>query len=198
MVRLLFFSMRVGLPIQSPLRHTLSSTRHRRFHSHRKQFSVTAVAASLSMVVLATYDGTRRTSNQLDSARVSAPLLELEREAEVRSSSGASPSPSSLSESKPSTRLDPSALPSLSEAHLHPIPSEVLNYVDPRPFRHMALGTLLSRYAVFTLCGIPPLIDRAPALMNWALDESSLPGVKPLTEWVVRQTFFKQVNHPLL
>lgn len=82
----------------------------------------------------------------------------------------------------------------ISEAHLHPIPPETFTYVDPRPFKHMPFGDLLSRYAVFTMCCFPSLVERAPALLDWALEGTSLPGVKSLTEWVIKKTFFKQVS----
>ncbi len=86
----------------------------------------------------------------------------------------------------------------LSSAHLHPIPEETLGHIDPRPFQHMPLSDLLSRYSVYLICGsMPWLVDRAPQLLDWALNETSIPGVKPITEWIVRKTFFKQVSYTL-
>lgn len=98
--------------------------------------------------------------------------------------------------SAPAPAPAPGKIP-IHEAHLHPIPPETFTYVDPRPFRHMPFGDLLSRYAVFAMCCFPSLVERAPALLEWALlggGGTSVPGVKSLTEWVVKKTFFKQVR----
>lgn len=81
------------------------------------------------------------------------------------------------------------------EAHLIPVNGEALTYVDPRPFRHMSASDLLSRFAVYTMCCIPKLIDVAPGLLNWGMT-SSIPGVNMATIWLIQKTFFKQVRLP--
>lgn len=50
---------------------------------------------------------------------------------------------------------------------------------------------LLRSYLVYTACSIPPLIDHAPALLH-AFTHSPVPGLKAITEAIVRRTFFAQ------
>lgn len=78
------------------------------------------------------------------------------------------------------------------QAHLIPVNGEALTYVDPRPFRHMAMNDLLSRFAVYSMCCIPKLIDAAPGLLDWGLT-TSIPGVNLVTTWLIKKTFFKLV-----
>lgn len=51
--------------------------------------------------------------------------------------------------------------------------------------------TLLRSYLVWTLTSFPSLVDRSPQLLD-TLFHSSIPGVKPISEFVVRHTFFPQ------
>lgn len=50
---------------------------------------------------------------------------------------------------------------------------------------------LARSYLVYTLCSIPMLIDHSPTLLH-TLTHSPIPGLKTLTESVVRGTFFAQ------
>jgi proline dehydrogenase len=53
-----------------------------------------------------------------------------------------------------------------------------------------SLGTLVRTYVVYTMCSIPALVDNAP----WLLETfSSIPGLRWITEAIVRVTFFDQV-----
>ncbi|KAJ7885760.1 FAD-linked oxidoreductase [Mycena olivaceomarginata] len=52
-----------------------------------------------------------------------------------------------------------------------------------------SLGTLVRTYVVYTMCSIPALVDNAP----WLLETfSSIPGLRWITEAIVRVTFFDQ------
>ncbi|KAJ7716222.1 FAD-linked oxidoreductase-like protein [Mycena maculata] len=52
-----------------------------------------------------------------------------------------------------------------------------------------SLGTLVRTYVVYTMCSIPALVDGAP----WLLDTfTSIPGIRWITEAIVRITFFDQ------
>ncbi|KAJ7139227.1 FAD-linked oxidoreductase-like protein [Mycena epipterygia] len=52
-----------------------------------------------------------------------------------------------------------------------------------------SFGTLVRTYVVYTMCSIPTLVDNAP----WLLDTlTSIPGVRWITEAIVRVTFFDQ------
>ena len=52
------------------------------------------------------------------------------------------------------------------------------------------LSNLLTSYAVYSACSIPGLVEASPALLALC---TSVPGLRQLTEAVVRVTFFKQV-----
>lgn len=52
-------------------------------------------------------------------------------------------------------------------------------------------SSLLRSYLVYTACSIPYLIDYAPGLLS-AFTNSPIPGLKTLTEWIVRHSFFAQ------
>ncbi|KAF9466939.1 hypothetical protein BDZ94DRAFT_92555 [Collybia nuda] len=54
----------------------------------------------------------------------------------------------------------------------------------------VSLGALVRSYAVYTMCSIPALVDYSPKL----LELGSLPGLKWITEALVRVTFFDQVS----
>lgn len=53
------------------------------------------------------------------------------------------------------------------------------------------LGTLIRSYAVFTMCSIPPLVDYSPKILSIL---TSVPGIRHITEAVVRATFFNHVR----
>jgi len=50
---------------------------------------------------------------------------------------------------------------------------------------------LFRTYLVFTFTSFPTIVDASPQLLS-ALTRSSIPGLKTITEWGIRQTFFKQ------
>ncbi|KAF8140762.1 FAD-linked oxidoreductase-like protein [Mycena galopus ATCC 62051] len=52
-----------------------------------------------------------------------------------------------------------------------------------------SFGTLVRTYVVYTMCSIPALVDNAPWLLQTF---SSVPGVRWITEAIVRITFFDQ------
>ncbi|KAJ7885777.1 FAD-linked oxidoreductase-like protein [Mycena olivaceomarginata] len=59
---------------------------------------------------------------------------------------------------------------------------------DPEATRS-SFGTLVRTYVVYTMCSIPALVDNAP----WLLETfSSIPGLRWITEAIVRVTFFDQ------
>ncbi|KAF8525253.1 FAD-linked oxidoreductase-like protein [Hysterangium stoloniferum] len=51
------------------------------------------------------------------------------------------------------------------------------------------LSTLLRSYTVYALCSIPVLVDYSPSILTTLI---SIPGVKQVTEAIVRATFFAQ------
>jgi len=61
----------------------------------------------------------------------------------------------------------------------------------PPSIQSAGLGELLRSYLVYTLCSVPLLIDNSPSLLHF-LTHSPIPGLKFVTEGVVRQTFFAQ------
>lgn len=54
----------------------------------------------------------------------------------------------------------------------------------------VSLRALVRSYAVYTMCSIPALVDYSPKL----LELGSVPGLKWITEALVRVTFFDQVS----
>ncbi len=60
-----------------------------------------------------------------------------------------------------------------------------------RERRLTPLSTLIRTYVVYSFCSVPALVDWAPGLLA-AL--SAVPGLKHVTEAVVRATFFNQVG----
>jgi proline dehydrogenase len=62
-----------------------------------------------------------------------------------------------------------------------------------RPLANVPFSTLLRSYVVYTCCSISLLVDAGPALIDWCSD-TSIPGVWPCFEYVIRHTFFKQVS----
>jgi hypothetical protein len=68
---------------------------------------------------------------------------------------------------------------------------------DCNPLARVPFATLLRGYFVYTCCGIPLLVDCGPAVVDWC-KATSLPGVWPCFEFIVRHTFFPQVSHYIL
>lgn len=54
------------------------------------------------------------------------------------------------------------------------------------------LSSLLRSYMVYSMCSMPLLIDWSPAILSTL---SSIPGVRQVTEFVVRHTFFSQASY---
>jgi proline dehydrogenase len=62
----------------------------------------------------------------------------------------------------------------------------------PTPaIQSISTSVLVRTYLVYTLCSIPLLIDYAPSLLH-TFTHSPIPGVKQVTEAIVRRTFFAQ------
>lgn len=57
--------------------------------------------------------------------------------------------------------------------------------------RSTSTPALIRSYLVYTACSFPLIIDSAPGLLH-AFTHSGIPGLKGLTEFVVRHTFFAQ------
>ncbi|KAF8588483.1 FAD-linked oxidoreductase [Ramaria rubella] len=57
------------------------------------------------------------------------------------------------------------------------------------PRRRTALSSLLRSYLVYTFCSIPDIVDYSPTLLATL---TTIPGIKNVTEAVVRSTFFAQ------
>ncbi|ORY35407.1 FAD-linked oxidoreductase-like protein [Naematelia encephala] len=53
------------------------------------------------------------------------------------------------------------------------------------------ISTLIRSYFVWTLTSLPPIIDHSPKILH-VLTHSSIPGLKTVTEFIVRNTFFAQ------
>lgn len=58
-----------------------------------------------------------------------------------------------------------------------------------------SLGSLIRSYTVYTMCSIPPLVDYSPQILEVL---TNVPGVRQVTEAIVRATFFNQVSSPYL
>ena len=59
---------------------------------------------------------------------------------------------------------------------------------DPGKFKsRSSLSTLLRSYVVYTLCSVPVLVDYSPTVLATL---TTVPGVKHITEAIVRSTFF--------
>ncbi|KAJ7129960.1 FAD-linked oxidoreductase-like protein [Mycena filopes] len=59
----------------------------------------------------------------------------------------------------------------------------------PKRDEAASFGALVRTYVVYTMCSIPALVDNAPWLLKTL---SSIPGIRWITEKVVRVTFFDQ------
>lgn len=55
-----------------------------------------------------------------------------------------------------------------------------------------SLGSLARSYLVYSLCSVSPLVNHSPAILSTC---ASIPGLRELSEAVVRRTFFAQVRH---
>ncbi|CAE6499008.1 unnamed protein product [Rhizoctonia solani] len=51
------------------------------------------------------------------------------------------------------------------------------------------LGSLARSYLVYSLCSVPPLVNHSPSILNTC---ANIPGLRELSEAVVRRTFFAQ------
>lgn len=71
---------------------------------------------------------------------------------------------------------------------MHSTPRDLL----PTPaIQSIPTSVLIRTYLVYTLCSIPLLIDYAPSLLH-SFTHSPVPGLKAVTEAIVRRTFFAQ------
>ena len=57
--------------------------------------------------------------------------------------------------------------------------------------RTAPLSELVRTYIVYSLCSVPFVVDWSPTVLSTLL---SIPGVKQVTEAIVRVTFFDQVR----
>lgn len=64
---------------------------------------------------------------------------------------------------------------------------------EDNPLANVPFSSLFRAYFVYTCCSIPFLVDRGPALIDWC-SETSIPGVWPTVEYLIRKTFFPQVS----
>lgn len=62
---------------------------------------------------------------------------------------------------------------------------------SPSNLARTSVMSLLRTYLVFTITSFPIIVDNSPRILS-ILTHSWIPGVKAVTEWGVRQTFFKQ------
>lgn len=65
------------------------------------------------------------------------------------------------------------------------------NGTDTPPTTTQTVGSLIRSYLVYTMCSVPALVDYSPQLLAFL---TSIPGIKQITETVVRVTFFDQVR----
>ncbi len=66
-------------------------------------------------------------------------------------------------------------------------------YADPSPLEEPTptpLSKLLTSYVVYSACSVPGLVEASPSLLAFC---TSTPGLRQLTEALVRATFFEQV-----
>lgn len=67
-------------------------------------------------------------------------------------------------------------------------PDEGADKASGRP--QPSLSSLVRSYVVYSMCSIPALVDWAPTILSAC---TSVPGLKQVTEAIVRVTFFDQV-----
>lgn len=63
-----------------------------------------------------------------------------------------------------------------------------------RPLQRAPLSTLFRSLFVYSVCSIPFVVDAGPGIIEWCRD-TQIPGVWKVTEFIVRNTFFKQVSN---
>ncbi|KAF4566625.1 hypothetical protein EYR36_012057 [Pleurotus pulmonarius] len=63
------------------------------------------------------------------------------------------------------------------------------NGTDTPPTTTQTVGSLIRSYVVYTMCSVPALVDYSPQLLAFL---TGIPGIKQITEAVVRVTFFDQ------
>jgi hypothetical protein len=64
------------------------------------------------------------------------------------------------------------------------------NLQSAPPNLSQPLSSLLRSYVVYSLCSMPVLVDWSPTILSASL---SIPGLKLLSEFLIRHTFFAQV-----
>lgn len=62
-----------------------------------------------------------------------------------------------------------------------------------RPLANVPFSNLFRSYIVYTCCSISLLVDCGPSIADWCT-ETSIPGIWPCFEYIIRHTFFKQVS----
>jgi hypothetical protein len=67
--------------------------------------------------------------------------------------------------------------------------------VEDNSIRNSPLTSLLRSYVVFSVCSVPAFVDWSPQIISIM---TSIPGLKQLTEALVRRSFFAQVRTDLL
>ena len=61
--------------------------------------------------------------------------------------------------------------------------------------KESSLGSFVRAYTVYTMCSVPALVDASPRILSFL---TSIPGIKHITEALVRITFFDQVWYSIL
>lgn len=84
---------------------------------------------------------------------------------------------------------------SLGTAGITLVASDKAYDVDSHPTGEPSLLSLFRAYVVYSLCSIPPLVDYSPALLSVT---GSIPGLKQISEFMIRFTFFDQVRLDLI
>ncbi|CDR88328.1 related to Proline oxidase, mitochondrial precursor [Sporisorium scitamineum] len=85
----------------------------------------------------------------------------------------------------------PAQTRSMAQAHREDVQREDESHRPYRPLRSQPVSMLLTNYAVFTLCSLGSLAKVGPQLIESSAN-TSLPFVWPVTEYIIRRTFFRQ------
>lgn len=64
-------------------------------------------------------------------------------------------------------------------------------YADTEAEALTPLGALLRSYVVYAMCSVPTFVNYSPSILEAC---AAVPGIRQLSEAVVRQTFFAQVS----
>lgn len=80
---------------------------------------------------------------------------------------------------------------SLGTAGITLVASDKAYDVDSHTNGEPSLLSLVRAYVVYSLCSIPPLVDYSPAMLSFT---GSIPGLKQISEFMIRYTFFDQVS----